>query len=117
MASSKLKEELNSCVLDPMIGLRVGQLIEVLGMLENFTAVLVFGLSVIIVALCTVVYRLQKGRLVLLQHIGGGAAAGQQNNRTKRYKQRCHCKLIIRIRLTRDLVRTSEQLWTFQNKL
>lgn len=80
MASYNLKlpgiEEINASVLVPVICLRVRQLFEVFRNLVDFAGVLVFRLCVLIVALCTVVYRLQKGRLVLLHHIGGGAAAG-----------------------------------------
>ncbi|TNN80648.1 hypothetical protein EYF80_009156 [Liparis tanakae] len=44
------------------------QPIEVVGILLDFDALLDFRLAVLIVALRAVVYRLQKGRLILLHH-------------------------------------------------
>lgn len=69
-------EEIDPAALVPVIRLAVRQLIEVIGILLDSAAVLVFRLGVLIIALCAVVYRLQKGRLILLHHVGGGAAAG-----------------------------------------
>lgn len=55
---------------------------EMIRMLMDLTAMLVFGLSILIVALGAVVYRLQKGWLVLFHHIGGaGTAATNKKNR------------------------------------
>lgn len=65
--------EINTSVLVPVTCLRVGQRIVVIRILMDFADMLVLSF---IVALCAVVYRLQKGQLVFLHHIGGGAAVG-----------------------------------------
>lgn len=65
-------KEIKTSALDPVVSLRVRQLIRVL-----LDPVLILRLHVLVVAFCTVVYRLQKGRLILLQHVGSGAAAAQ----------------------------------------
>lgn len=66
----------------PVTRLRVRQGIVVVGGLLVVAAVFVVALRVLVVALGAVVYRLQEGRLLLLHHIGGGAAVGYQKNKS-----------------------------------
>lgn len=74
-------DEINLAALVPVISIRVRQLIQVIGILVDIVAVLVFRLCVLIVTFCAVVYCLQKGRLILLHHIGG-RAAGRQDRKS-----------------------------------
>lgn len=70
------REEINTFVLVSVTCLRVGQRVVMIRSLVDIAAMLVFSLCVLIVALCAVVYGLEKVRLVLLHHIGGGTAVG-----------------------------------------
>ena len=65
-----------------MIGLAVRQLVQVDGRVLGLVAGLVVGLGLLVIAVGAVVHLLLEGRLVLLHHVGGGAAAGHETQTT-----------------------------------